>query len=134
MQAKDIYSLLEQFLNDGFTTVNLSQITGVPSDLIDKCCQKKELLHEETLELGSKVLSFLSLLYMVDTEDNMYLKDSVSALECFYHLSREAIANYMGMNLSEFECFLDDPQTYPDGHKLSIKLMHFKTVLLQRVN
>jgi len=93
MQAKDIYSLLEQFLNDGFTTVNLSQITGVPSDLIDKCCQKKELLHEETLELGSKVLSFLSLLYMVDTEDNMYLKDSVSAIHLGLRACRHAPAD-----------------------------------------
>lgn len=132
MQLKDIYELLELFFKDGFTVDNLCQITGVSSDLICRCINHESITHDETVSLG-KVLSFLGMLYMVDTAENSYLKESVSALEHFYHISRDVIANYLGLSRIEFECFLENPKDYPDGYNLLIKLMHFKAVLLQRM-
>ena len=81
MQHKDIYDLMNLFFADGFTIENLCEITGVSSELIGRCVNRNNITHEEALTLG-KVVTFLSLLYMVDTEEGAYLKESISALEC----------------------------------------------------
>lgn len=131
MKSKNIYKLLEQSQNDGFTFDNLSCITGVQSELISRCANGDKLTHEETMLLG-KVLNLLELLYMVDIESDAYLQDTVVALEHFYKLPRHVIARYMGLNIAEFEQFLQTPQTYPNSFFLLTKLMHFRNILMQR--
>mgnify|MGYP003301903303 CR=1 FL=1 len=132
MQLKDINELLECFITDGFSIDNLCQMTGVSSELIRRFINHDNITHEETIVLG-KVVSFLGLLYMVDVEDNSYLKESVSALMQFFHIPNNAISNYLGISSTEFECFLENPKEHPDGYKILIKLMHLKTVLLQGI-
>ena len=90
------------------------------------------ITHEETLTIG-KVVTFLSLLYMVDTEESAYMKESISALEHIYNIPYNAIAKYLGVSSMELDCFLDNPKDYPNKHKLLLKLMHFKAVVLQRI-
>lgn len=132
MQLKDIYELLNYFLKDGFSIDILSQVTGVSNELIERCIKHDNISNEETVILG-KVVSFLGMLYMVDVDDRSYLKESISALEQFYHISQNAIASYCGMSSTELEKFLENPETYPNGYKILVKLMHLRTVLLQRM-
>ena len=132
MQQKDIYDLMNLFFADGFTIENLCEITDVSSELIERCINRDNITHEEALTLG-KVVTFLSLLYMVDTEEGAYLKESISALEHIYNIPHNAIANYLGVSSMELDCLLDNPNDYPDKHKLLLKIMHFKTVVLQRI-
>lgn len=131
MKSKDIYELLEQFQNDGFSLDSLASITNVPVALISQCARKEKLTHEETIILGD-VLSFLGQMYMVDTNDAAYLHESYAALEHFYHIQPQAVANYLGITLPEFQQFLDAPESLHNGHKLLIKFTHFKTIILQR--
>lgn len=133
MQLKDIYELLNYFLKDGFSIDNLSQVTGVSKDLIERCIKHDNISNEEIVILG-KVVSFLGMLYMVDVDDSSYLKESLSALEQFYHIPKNAIASYCGISSTELEKFLENPETHPNGYKISVKLMHLRTVLLQRMD
>lgn len=131
MKSKDIYELLEQFQNDGFSLDSLAVITKVPVSLITRCANRERITHEETLLLET-VLSFLGLMYMVDTADVSYLRESYSALEHFYHIPQQAVANYLGITLPEFQQFLDAPESLPNGQELLIKFTHFKAIILQR--
>jgi len=131
MQSKDIYELLDAFQNDGFSLESLSAITGVPVSLIVQCANRETFTHEETLLLG-KVLSFLGLMYMVDTEDPAYLRESFGAMKHFYNLPQQAVASYLGISSSEFQQFLDAPESLPDSQKLLMKFTHLKTIILQR--
>lgn len=132
MDAKNIYELLDKFQSDGFTLESLSCITGVPSELITRCADRDKLTHEETMAL-SKVLNRLGLLYMVDVECDAYLQDTVASLEHFYKLPRYAIASYLGIDLAEFEQLLAAPEKHPKGLALTTKLLHFRNILMQRM-
>ena len=132
MQHKDIYDLMNLFFADGFTIENLCEIISVSRELIEQCINRNNLTHEEVLALG-KVVTFLSLLYMVDTEECTYLKESISALEYTYNIPHNAIANYLGVSSMELDDLLDNPKDYPEKHKLLLKLMHFKAVVMQRI-
>ena len=132
MQSRDIYELLKRFFADGFTIENLCKITGISSELISRCIDGGNITQEETQILG-RVVAFLGLLYMVNTKENSYLKESVSSLECFYQIPHEAIANYLDISNIELDAFLENPKDYPNGHDILLRLMHFKAVLLQKV-
>lgn len=134
MKSQNIYELIEQFQSDGFTIDNLSSITGVSSELINRCASRDRLTHDDTIVLG-KVLSFLGSLYMVDTNNALYLKDGIDALEQSYKLPRHAIASYLGLKTDEFEKFLELPENYPNSNKLLLRLMHLsKIILIQKSN
>ena len=55
MVVRDIYSLLEQYLADGFTFESLSKVSNVSVDIIERCYRKEKLTDEEILKSG-KVL------------------------------------------------------------------------------
>ena len=131
MENKNIYELLEQFQSDGFSLDSLALITNVPAALITRCANREKMSHEETMLIGN-VLSFLGLMYMVDTADASYLRESYSVLEHFYHIPRQAVANYLGLTLPEFQQFLDAPESLPNSQKLLMKFSHLKTIILQR--
>ena len=130
MQMRDIQSLLEQAFSDGFTVDFINRATGVSADLIRRCYDGEAMTQGEIRSI-SRVLDFLALLYMTDTNDVAYLKDSVEALEQHFGFSHTAIAKYLGMSETAFDTFLENPAGYPDGYNLSIKLIHFRSVLLQ---
>lgn len=130
MQMRDIHSLLEQAFSEGFPIDFISKATGVPADLIWRCYDGEAMTQGEISSV-SQVLDFLTLLYMTDTNDVAYLKDSVEALEQHFGFSHTAIANYLGMSEPDFNAFLENPKGHPDGYGISIKLMHFRSVLLQ---
>lgn len=131
MENKNINELLEQFQRDGFSLDSLALITNVPAALITRCANREKMSHEETM-LIENVLSFLGLMYMVDTADASYLRESYSALEHFYHIPRQAVANYLGLTLPEFQQFLYAPESLPNSQKLLVKFCHLKTIILQR--
>ena len=130
MQMRDIHSLLEQAFSDGFTIDFINKVTGVPANLIRRCYDRETMTQDEIRSV-SQVLDFLALLYMTDTTDVSYLKDSVEALEQHFGFSHTAIAKYLGMSKPDFDTFLENPKDHPDGYNLSIKLIHFRSVLLQ---
>lgn len=130
MQMRDIHSLLEQAFSDGFTVDFINKATGVPADLIRRCYGGEAMTQGEIRSI-SQVLDFLALLYMTDTSDVSYLKDSVEALEQHFGFTHTAIANYLDMSDTDFDTFLKNPKDHPDGYNLSIKLIHFRSVLLQ---
>lgn len=72
-------------------------------------------------------------MYMVDTEEGAYLKENISALEHIYNIPHNAIAKYLGISSMELDCLLDNPKDYSEKHKLLLKLMHFKAVVMQRI-
>ena len=78
------------------------------------------------------VLDFLCSLYMVDTGNPGYLKDCTDVLERYFNLSHIATANYLELTEHELNSFLDNPVSYENGYKLSLKLMHLRTIFLQR--
>lgn len=131
MNVKDIHVLMEQFFSDGFTADNLSKITGVSSKIIMRCTNAETLSQREIMDMGT-VLDLLGFLYMTDTNNLHYLKDCVASLEQYFSLPHIAIANYLGLNEPELDRFLESPESYNNGYKLSMKLMHLRTVLLQR--
>ena len=130
MQMRDIHSLLEQAFSDGFTNDFINKATGVPADLIQRCYGGEAMTRDEIRSV-SQVLDFLALLYMTDTTDVAYLKDSVKALEQHFGFTHTAIAKYLGMSGPDFDTFLKNPTEYPGGYDISMKLMHFRSVLLQ---
>ena len=130
MQMRDIHSLLEQAFSDGFTNDFINKATGVPADLIQRCYGGEAMTRDEIRSV-SQVLDFLALLYMTDTTDVSYLKDSVKALEQHFGFTHTAIAKYLGMSEKDFDTFLKNPTEYPGGYDISMKLMHFRSVLLQ---
>ena len=130
MQMRDIHSLLEQAFSDGFTVDFINKATGVPADLIRRCYNSEAMTPGEIRSI-SQVLNFLSLLYMTDTTDVSYLKDSVEALEQHFGFSHNAVAKYLGMSEPDFDTFLKNPTEYPGSYDISMKLMHFRSVLLQ---
>ena len=130
MQMRDIHSLLEQAFSDGFTVDFINKATGVPADLIWRCYDGEAMTQGEIRSV-SQVLDFLALLYMTDTTDISYLKDSVEALEQRFGFSHTAIANYLDMSEPDFVIFLENPKGHPDSYDISMKLIHFRSVLLQ---
>ncbi len=130
MQMRDIHSLLDQAFSDGFTVDFIYKATGVPADLIRRCYDSEAMSQGEIRSI-SQVLNFLALLYMTDTNDVAYLKDSVEALEQHFGFPHTAIASYLDMSEPDFDTFLGNPKDYPDGYDISMKLMHFRSVLLQ---
>ena len=130
MQMRDIRSLLEQAFSNGFSVDFINNATGVPADLIQRCYDGEAMTQGE-IRSTSQVLDFLALLYMTDTTAVSYLKDSVEALEQHFGFTHTAIANYLGMRDEDFDIFMENPAAYPNGYKLSIKLMHFRSVLLR---
>ena len=64
MLSVDLHYLLEKAFSDGFTIDNLSNVTGVSIDLINRVDDKK-LTQEDIIQLHS-LLSFLSLLHLND--------------------------------------------------------------------
>ena len=130
MQMRDIHSLLEQAISDGFTVDFIYKATGVPADLIRRCYGGEAMTQDEIRNI-SQVLDFLVLLYMTDTTDVSYLKDSVEALEQHFGLTHTAIAKYLGMSEPDFDTFLENPKDHPDGYDISMKFMHFRSALFQ---
>lgn len=130
MQMRDIHSLLEQAFSNGFTVDFINKATSVPADLI-RCCYGGEAMTQGEIRSVSRVLDFLALLYMTDTTDVAYLKDSVEALEQHFGFSHTAMAKYLCMSEPDFNTFLEDPKGHSDGYDISMKLMHFRTVLLK---
>lgn len=130
MQMRDIHSLLEQAFSDGFTIDFINKATGVSANLI-RCCYDGGAMTQDEIKSVSQVLDFLTMLYMTDTNDVAYLKDNVEVLEQHFGFTHTAIANFLGMSESDFDTFLENPVDHPEKYSLSMKLMHFRSVLLQ---
>ena len=64
MLSVDLHYLLEKAFSDGFTNDNLSNVTGVSIDLINRVDEKK-LTQEDIKQLNS-LLCFLSQIYLED--------------------------------------------------------------------
>ena len=122
---------MQQFFSDGFTAENLSKITGVSADLISRCAHGETLSHNEIMDMGI-VLDSLCSLYMVDTGNPGYLKECITVLEQYFNLPHIAIANYLELTELTLNSFLNNPVSYENGYELSLKLMHLRTIFMQR--
>lgn len=132
MEVRNIQSLLEQYLNDGFTFECLSIIADVPVELINRCYNRENLSQEDGHLLNS-VLYILTQLYFCDTTEKTYIGDLVDAMCSLFKVSQSAVAKYLGLGNDEFIKFLDEPEKYPNGYNLSIKLLHlFKTITIDK--
>ena len=132
MEVRNIQSLLEQYLNDGFTFECLSIITDVPVELINRCYNRENLSQEDCRLLNS-ILYILMQLYLCNTTEKTYIGDMVNAMCSLFKVSQSAIAKYLGLGNDEFISFLDNPGKYPNGYNLSIKILHlFKTFTIDK--
>lgn len=129
MQVRDIWSMLEQFLSEGFSLECLSKVTDTSIDVINRC-YNREKLSQNDMNALREVLWFLTKLYCCNTEENEpYLQDVVSVLCDFLEVSRTAIAKHLGISEDQLNCFLNKPEEYPNGFNITIKLLHlFNTV------
>lgn len=132
MDVRNIQSLLEQYLNDGFTFECLSITTDVPIELINRC-YNRDNLSQEDCHLLNAVLYTLTQLYLCDTTTKTYMGDILDVMCSLFKVSQSAVAKYLGLGDDEFKNFLVEPEKYPNGYKLSIKLLHlFKTFIIDK--
>ncbi len=123
MQVRDIWSLLEQFLSEGFSLECLSKVTNTSIDVINRCYNREKLSQNDIHALNA-VLWFLTQLYCCNTENKSYLYDIVSVLCDYLEVSRIAVAKYLGISEDQLNCFLNEPEKYSNGYNISIKLLH----------
>ena len=94
----DLHYLLEKAFSDGFTIDNLSNVTGVSIDLINRVDDKK-LTQEDIKQLNS-LLYFLSQIYLEDVANGKNLKDIVHILVSHFGLAYDTIAHYLELKTS----------------------------------
>lgn len=133
MEIRDIHSLLEQYLSEGFTIESLTQATGVSSELISKINTNQQLTLAECKALNI-VLYFLIQLYGCNTQDISYLKDIVVTINDYFLIPSETIANYLKLTTKQFQEFIDNPEYYKNGYYLTIRLLHLFTTLVRTKN
>lgn len=62
-----------------------------------------------------------------------YIGDISDVMSNVFKVSQSAIAKYLGLGDDEFQNFLVEPEKYPNGYNLSIKLLHlFKTFIIDK--
>lgn len=118
MLSVDLHYLLEKAFSDGFTNDNLSNVTGVSIDLINRVDEKK-LTQEDIKQLNS-LLCFLSQIYLEDVENGKNLKDIVHVLVSHFGLAYDTIAHYLELKTSELDEFLSKPEKYRNTYNLSL--------------
>ena len=107
--------------SDGFTNDNLSNVTGVYIDLINRVDEKK-LTQEDIKQLNS-LLCFLSQIYLEDVENGKNLKDIVHVLVSHFGLAYDTIAHYLELKTSELDEFLSKPEKYRNTYNLSLNFI-----------
>lgn len=125
----DLHYLLEKAFSDGFTIDNLSNVTGVSIDLINRVDDKK-LTQEDIKQLNS-LLYFLSQIYLEDVANGKNLKDIVHILVSHFDLAYDTIAHYLELKTSELDEFLSKPEKYRNTYNLSLKLMNLFTAFVR---
>ena len=129
MLSVDLHYLLEKAFSDGFTIDNLSNVTGVSIDLINRVDDKK-LTQEDIKQLNS-LLYFLSQIYLEDVANGKNLKDIVHILVSHFGLAYDTIAHYLELKTSELDEFLSKPEKYRNTYNLSLKLMNLFTAFVK---
>ena len=129
MLSVDLHYLLEKAFSDGFTIDNLSNVTGVSIDLINRVDDKK-LTQEDIKQLNS-LLYYLSQIYLEDVANGKNLKDIVHILVSHFGLAYDTIAHYLELKTSELDEFLSKPEKYRNTYNLSLKLMNLFTAFVR---
>lgn len=132
MLSANLNILLEKAFSDGFTVKNLSNVTGVPIDLINRVNDKD--LKQEDIKKLQILLYFLSQIYLEDVKDGKNLKSIVHALVSYFGLAYETIACYLGLTVNELNEFLEQPATYKNTYNISLKLMTLFTSFVREKN
>ena len=122
MLSVDLRTLLQKAFSDGFTVENLSNVTGVPINLINRVDDKN--LSQEDIKTLQLLLYFLSQIYLEDITDGKNLESVVSALVSCYGLTCNTIAHYLDLTTSELNEFLAQPDKYSNSYNISLKLMN----------
>ena len=130
MIVQSIQELLDKFFADGFSMACLCKATNVSADLINKAYAQENLDMDEIMALNP-VLYFLTQLYLCDTNHKAYLEDITTTICSYYEMPIKAESNYLGLDEEQFNAFLNDPERYPNGYNLTIKLLHLFTTLVR---
>ena len=125
----DLHHLLKKAFLDGFTVEILSNVTGVPIELINRI-EQGNLTQSDVAQLNV-LLYFLSQIYLVDVSDGKYLENIVQTLVSYFGLSYIIIAHYLQLTTDELNVFLLTPEEYPNSFILTLKLMHLFTTFVR---
>ena len=110
----DLEELLERFFEDGFTLDSLNLILGTEIDDVSVC----------SLEDKEKIMEFLSFLYVQKINQDDYLLNIVDSLEEMFHITKESIAKYVGLNLNELNELIKNPTKHTDKLESAFRLIN----------
>lgn len=118
----DMGSLLDKFLDYGFTLESLSRGTNTPIAFIEECVSMGKKFKEP-----HKVVRAFDFLVTIDNyfgfdKDNDYYKNIVESVCRLYKVPEAAIANFLGLNNQQFKTFLQNPEIYPNGFQILTKM------------
>ena len=130
MVSYDLKELIEISIADGFTVEGLGKATDVPVELINRYLSNEKLTQEDIQALDY-LLTFLALLYIIDPDCDTYFKDMVETMNSYYEIPTRTIANYLNLDESAFNNFLEGPESFSNGYSISIKLAHLFITLIR---
>lgn len=124
----DHRQLLNKYIEQGFSLEALSKVTGISTDALGKFSTQSISAVNDLSENDLIYLHvFLTQLYCVSPQDSEYLCSLVDGLVEYFHISRNAVANYIGLPVEELDKFLVSPEKFDDGEKYTTRIMHLFT-------
>lgn len=104
MQMDSGRSLLKRCIKQGFSIASISMVTQIPEQEI------QQFLDNDNYRLNDRdkencLIVFLMQLCYEKPEDDKYYKVLIESLTQYFHVSPQAIANYIGISVDELLSF-----------------------------
>lgn len=122
--------LLEKCLSEGFTFESISKATDIPVELLVHFHTNGDV-NPKDINTLNYLQVFLMQLYVVNPDDESYLKDTVWVINNNFDIPFSTIVKYLNLEENDLDIFLDNPESYPNGFSISKKLIHLFTTLIR---
>ena len=104
MQMDSGRSLLQRCIKQGFSLASISMVTQIPEKDIQQFLDNNNYRLSDR-EKENHLMVFLMQLCYEKPEDDMYYKMLFESLTQYFHVSPQAIANYIGISVDELLSF-----------------------------
>jgi hypothetical protein len=126
MLATDIRDLLRKCVKQGFSLDSISMATRLTVEELQRMLDDSYYLPDDYSRV-SYLGIFLMLLYAVTPADHFYFTSLLDTLTTYFGISKEAIANYLGISIDELNSFDNSPRK----SYIELKLMHLFTTFIR---
>lgn len=134
----DIKSLLDVYIQKGFSVCMLSKLTNIKEDLILKMVSTDNF--QITL-IPTNDIAYLHILltqlFCVSPKDSYYLIGMIESLQNYFGISMQAIANYLNITIEELENAMLDIELlqkfHPEITHLSMTLFRNKRFSFEKL-